>query len=310
MGTNSSFRRDLLVSLGGFDEEFEYFLDESDVCCRIIDRGWVVRELDDGFVYHKFLPSAIRTPDRVVKSYFSVIKNSVYFALKHALPYYSFHTVCDRLLEVVENYRRQRRWVVENGLLTPDYLDRFEEDVNAGFDAGWHAHVTHGPRYPACGVFDAPSSLRRFAIRWPHQNRLTIVLLSQEWSPQPFGGIGRLVATLAQGLADEGHVVHVLTRGEGHDRVDLDGGVWVHRIVARPHTLPAGLSAPARIWDYAASIFDEVKRIAAHRHVDVVHSPNWDSEGSRCCWAEASKPSSLCTSIEDRARPRFQYSRS
>src|SRR5579859_1391303 len=38
IGTNSSFRRDLVVEIGGFDEEFEYYLDETDLCCRLIDR--------------------------------------------------------------------------------------------------------------------------------------------------------------------------------------------------------------------------------------------------------------------------------
>ncbi len=36
LGTNSSFRRDSLIEIGGFDEEFEYFLDETDVCARLV----------------------------------------------------------------------------------------------------------------------------------------------------------------------------------------------------------------------------------------------------------------------------------
>ena len=60
IGTNSSFRRNILVALGGFDEEFEYYLDETDLCCRITDAGYIVSALDSGFVYHKFLPSQIR----------------------------------------------------------------------------------------------------------------------------------------------------------------------------------------------------------------------------------------------------------
>ena len=44
-----------MVELGGFDEEFEYYLDETDVCCRVVDAGYVVAALDSGLVYHKFL---------------------------------------------------------------------------------------------------------------------------------------------------------------------------------------------------------------------------------------------------------------
>ncbi len=36
MGTNSSFRRRVLEEVGGFDENYEYYHDESDLCVRII----------------------------------------------------------------------------------------------------------------------------------------------------------------------------------------------------------------------------------------------------------------------------------
>ena len=79
IGTNASFRRDLLVGMGGFDEEFEYYLEECDVCRRLVDRGYLVRALDDGFVYHKFLPSSVRERPDVVKDYYQVLKSKFYF---------------------------------------------------------------------------------------------------------------------------------------------------------------------------------------------------------------------------------------
>lgn len=38
-GTNSAFRRSTLIAIGGFDEEYEFYLDETDVCCRMVDAG-------------------------------------------------------------------------------------------------------------------------------------------------------------------------------------------------------------------------------------------------------------------------------
>ena len=38
-GTNSSFRRSALLEIGGFDEHFVYFLDETDVNFRIKEAG-------------------------------------------------------------------------------------------------------------------------------------------------------------------------------------------------------------------------------------------------------------------------------
>ena len=58
---NSVFRRAAIEDVGGFDEEYDYYLDESDIICRMVDHGWKVAQLDRGFVHHKFMPSSIRT---------------------------------------------------------------------------------------------------------------------------------------------------------------------------------------------------------------------------------------------------------
>jgi glycosyltransferase involved in cell wall biosynthesis len=73
--------------------------------------------------------------------------------------------------------------------------------------------------------------------------------------------------------------VHVLTRGRDHSTVDLEDGVWVHRIVPTAHAAPTNVKVPQAIWDYSASLYDEVRRIHAHRPLDVVEVPLWDSEG-------------------------------
>ena len=84
-GTNALFRRTALEEIGGFDETFEYYLDETDLCCRLIDAGYRLRQLPNAPVHHKFLPSSIRSPERVVTNWFPIIKNQAYFAVRHAL---------------------------------------------------------------------------------------------------------------------------------------------------------------------------------------------------------------------------------
>jgi GT2 family glycosyltransferase len=77
-GTNSAFRRDALVAIGGFDEEYEFYLDETDVCCRMVDSGLKIRQLPNAAVHHKFLPSNIRNEFRVTTVKYPVIKNKIY----------------------------------------------------------------------------------------------------------------------------------------------------------------------------------------------------------------------------------------
>ena len=79
-GTNASFRRRALLEIGGFDEEFEYYLDETDVCCRLLDAGYQLRQLSNGFVHHKMLPSDLRNRHRVIQNRFPVVKNKIYFS--------------------------------------------------------------------------------------------------------------------------------------------------------------------------------------------------------------------------------------
>ena len=45
LGANCTFRRDTLLELGGFDEEYEYFLDETDLIARVNDAGSLIAQL-------------------------------------------------------------------------------------------------------------------------------------------------------------------------------------------------------------------------------------------------------------------------
>ncbi|MDQ6945250.1 MAG: glycosyltransferase [Actinomycetota bacterium] len=280
LGTNSSFRRDRLLEIGGFDEEFEYFLDETDVCARLVDAGYVIRQLDDGLVHHRLLPSDIRGDTRVARDRFAVAKNTCYFALKSAREGSSFYHICLGLAEFVENQRRDIALNIEHGLLAPEDLDNFEADVPLAFATGWQ-HFLAGPSKtrPQEWFNRLQEPFLPFPILRRRQDKLHICLVSQDYPPRPAAGIGRFVQALAEGLARAGHVVRVVTKGENHPRVDLEDGVWVHRIVPVTHPVPASLDAPQHIWDHAASVLDELRGINDSRPIDVVQVPNWDAEG-------------------------------
>jgi len=53
MGTNCSFRRDILQKLGGFDTNYRYYFDETELCIRIIRAGYKIAHANDAIVYHK-----------------------------------------------------------------------------------------------------------------------------------------------------------------------------------------------------------------------------------------------------------------
>jgi glycosyltransferase involved in cell wall biosynthesis len=82
MGTNSSYRKELLAKINGYDEFFEYFLDETDVCLRLIQAGYEIHYCDS-VVDHYPQPSHNRYDQKHLTCWYSLAKNTTYFALKH-----------------------------------------------------------------------------------------------------------------------------------------------------------------------------------------------------------------------------------
>ena len=112
---------------------------------------------------------------------------------------------------------------------------------------------------------------------------LSLCLLSQEYPPGLVGGIGRMTAEIARGLAQRGHSVHVVTRSHnGAPRsIHHEDGVLVHRIPpAPPGALPPpGIAMPAQLWLHSLAAAQEVEWIAQRHRVDLVDAPIWDAEG-------------------------------
>lgn len=80
-GTNMAFRKVALTEIGGFDEAFAFYLDETDVNLRLLGRTVIVPEAE---VHHGFLASARRRPDRVPRDLFEIGASVGYFLTKHA----------------------------------------------------------------------------------------------------------------------------------------------------------------------------------------------------------------------------------
>ena len=82
MGTNCAFRRSALFEIGLFDENYDYYHDEADVCLRMIRAGWRIRHCPGASVLHRSAPGPNRQA-RLDINWYPVVKNTVYFALNH-----------------------------------------------------------------------------------------------------------------------------------------------------------------------------------------------------------------------------------
>ncbi len=280
IGTNASFRRDRLIEIGGFDEEFEYYLEETDVALRLIGQGFVVRALDHGHVYHKFLASHSRNAKRALRDRYSVIKSRAYFACKHGPPAFSPAEIGRDLEGFVKAQREDYLWCVREGLLETADFQSFERDIPRALDAGFAARQRGVERTRPPVWFAARAQpFLPFRTRRPAGRKMRLCFFSQQYPPGTVGGIARFTRELALGLAERGHDVHVLTRGEQETHVDLEQGVWVHRVRVERFARPEAPVVPEGIWDYAASVYEEALRLHRDRRLDLISAPLWDSEG-------------------------------
>jgi len=115
------------------------------------------------------------------------------------------------------------------------------------------------------------------------QTPLCVAIATPDYPPDPMGtGIGTYAKSLAEGLAQRGHRVHVVTRGPAGDAADEAGGVTIHRIgVPRP-AIPTTITPFAFVGLAARSIAGELRyrvRIAAaldglvrHENVQLVEA--------------------------------------
>ena len=315
LGTISSFRRDVLFDIGGFDEEFDYYLDETDVCIRMIDNGYVIKFVDDAFIHHKFLPSHIRNEHRFPKNWYPIIKNTVYFACKNALQTQPFHKISSDVFDFIEDKRRAVIWAIDNQVSSPEEQTVFEDAAERAVRDGFIRGLSQPRKLISREILTRNTGqVQRFPILMGTKDKLTICFLSQDFPPSHNGGIARFTCDLASGIARFGHVVHVLTTGREHNTVDFENGVWVHRILIKdyhPSHIPEDYHSCRKNFNYSKTVHEELKRIDSHHHIDIIEAPIWDTEGIDCVIDDEFKQRtviSLQTTIKIGAESNLEWS--
>jgi glycosyltransferase involved in cell wall biosynthesis/GT2 family glycosyltransferase len=285
-GTNCSFRRDALLQVGGFDEQYDYYLDETDVCLRLIDSGYLIKIIEKGFVHHKFAPSHLRNINKIMPKRFSVTKNHVYFAIKNSNQHHSFHDIFQNITNFIQNQNNHIKWSYENNLITKEEYGQYWYELSEGLKQGFRDALIDSERIliddERLKVYASPFKL--FKTKLKAEKKLSLCFLSRNINPES-GGIARFTYALAKGIALKGHDVHLITLGQNFNTVDFEDGVWVHRIVPEKHAvvrLPENFAVSQYNIDYAYAIYGEIKRITTYRKVDFIEAPIWDNEAIVC----------------------------
>ena len=228
IGTNLVVRAEALRSIGGFDEQFDYFHDETDLARRLLDRGWIVRPLARGHVFHKFLPSAIRGERRIATDRRSIAVNRAYFAARHQAPVDGPDTVRSDFEAFADGQQAELAQAEEAGQIPAGTLGRFARDRAHATELleRWLATPPSPQRHvpdPASVIIDRPS-----VIGHPRTGVLHVGIVD------PGGVATTPTRAMARRLADGGCRVHLVEGGVTHSTVDLEAGLWRHRIAPGP----------------------------------------------------------------------------
>jgi len=113
IGCNCSFKKEVLLSIGGFNEYYKYMYDETDLCVRIIRKGYKIVYVNNAIVFHAF--------EGQKDMWFHLSKNRTYFLIKNFNPELPLLKIISRDLsnlyeDVRSNIKFKRRKIYFNNI--------------------------------------------------------------------------------------------------------------------------------------------------------------------------------------------------
>jgi glycosyltransferase involved in cell wall biosynthesis len=277
LGTNATYRGDILRQVGGFDEQFDYFLDESELSFRLQTKNYLISFCPDLYVRHEFAQS----PNRISKynfNWFCICKNTAYFIAAYS------GLSGEQLITYVENNLLEERGTkldhaLKQGELTQSEHGHMIADIRRGIKQG----LMDAEFYPRTRDLTLKSGLfRPFDRNTAHPTlgrdlkRLHICILTKEL--QPFtsaGGNGTQFYNLASELLLMGHFVTVVLPGDY--RHTYRQGRFVIEYVPVMDLCGESTSFHVNVnWSLCA--FAAIAEIHKNHTVDVLESTLWDSE--------------------------------
>lgn len=292
-GTNVTFRLEDLRRIGGFDEVYAYFYDETDVNKRMDDAGLRAEVLPQAEIHHKYAPSHLRTEKKVATNMYPIAKSTAYFAIRHGGPAFGWEAAVERLQSFYANEFKWKMETLAAGNLDHagfrELMNQTRRGITEGIDLAMErleAGDAADPQAPlARHAQPAPPVLRQ--ANGPDRDLLRLCMFSQDHGFAQQGGIGRWTNLVARGLAERGHEVTVLGH-LGQQRPQefcdfTDHGYWSHNLGRFERE--AGrerdcLGLPASVANPSKRMLSEIERIQPRRQFQLASSPIWDVEGA------------------------------
>jgi GT2 family glycosyltransferase len=142
-GGNCAMPRRVLAAIGGFDEQFAYYLDEADVCLRLIGAGFDVAYEPDAPVRHYAAPSVFGPAG--LRARRAVARSDGYFVLRHGPGSRGRRVFLAVRAHASKHFVTEGRALLARGELRASALVRFRIDCWRGLASGLWAGLVQQP---------------------------------------------------------------------------------------------------------------------------------------------------------------------
>lgn len=291
MGVNSTFLKSAMINIGGFDEYYEYYHDESDVCVRLTKAGYPIFHHQEAYVHHEFAKSHIRSSTYKL-NWYPIVKNTVYFGIKNSRGIENiFNRVFTPFWVANKRLNEFKHWL-RNGDITKEDYRSFKKMWLKGVLRGYWDGFTTNRRInndlKQKGEFkkfnkkkSADSSIQY--VNNDIYEKYGICLLSKSYPPYGNGGVGTYTKVLAEGLVKRGYPVYVITSGLPSYKLILNG---VHLISADKidsdqgfEFIPETMNVSKTNLEYSMRVSYIVESLMNEGKIKVLETPLWDYEG-------------------------------
>ncbi|MEL7211190.1 MAG: glycosyltransferase [Pseudomonadota bacterium] len=209
-GTNMAIRRDVLLTLGGFDPAFHYYLDETDLCLRLAKARYRIAFAPKAEVHHGFAANSTRSRGRAPKSLYQLGASKAVFLRKHA----NLAKIDSIFNDYAQAQRQRLLHYLVFGVIEPRDVGLLMKSLHEGFAEGQKRALSPHPLHAE------PSEFMPFRSTATGRS---MVLKGRTWQRAK-------LRAQARELRSAGHIVTVFLLGPSfrrhHVRFEAPG-IWV-----------------------------------------------------------------------------------
>lgn len=289
-GNNMFISKKALESVGGFDEYYVYFLDETDLAIRIQQAGFQLRYSSESKIVHESANGDFRK-NQYDLNWEVIARSQGYFTIKFTenlnMTKESRETIA---FNSGKHWLSEFDWLAKENKITKEQQEKYSELVIEGLKQG----IADGfvlNRQLSMNDNHNIYHFRNFKDNYT-KTQINICLLCEDDILTARGGVAVYTKSLAYGLAISGrHNVYVITSGT-EEKICNVKGVNICTIVPEKKMVSELEDKPISLYrmNFAYHCYKKLQELKKSFFVDIVESPIWDSLGLVCACLEKDIP--------------------